>query len=287
MEKVLGFWSKLFTKCVSLKDYLLMKNSQEESLVNLEVKIKALDSMRTERDKADKKCIDLADAKENLEFRLQTAVRDLETANNKINSLENIVSEQKTKVSTMTTSLSNEKEKHEFTLKMLKDAQEKIESLAPTTSYVTSEDAVAGEVRDIADTEPLPELETVSGDLPIEYAECAEVEEIPEVAIAKVIKEDVPVEEAKPVEVKTTVKKDKLTSFMETLTLTEVTVLQQAILEAHKNDKRLYTTMLNWLSKSKDEFTQTTNMFRTALNRKRGKAILNAWYVRYEKFTTK
>lgn len=280
MEKVLGFWSKLFTKCVSLKDYLLMKNSQEESLVNLEVKIKALDSMRTERDKADKKCIDLADAKENLEFRLQTTVRDLETANNKINSLENIVSEQKTKVSTMTTSLSNEKEKHEFTLKMLKDAQEKIESLAPTTSYVTSEDVVAGEVREIADTEPLPELETASGDLPIEYAEGAEVEEIPEVV-------EVPVEEAKPVEVKTTVKKDKLTSFMETLTLTEVTVLQQAILEAHKNDKRLYTTMLNWLSKSKDEFTQTTNMFRTALNRKRGKAILNAWYVRYEKFTTK
>lgn len=261
MEKVLGFWSKLFTKCVSLKDYLLMKNSQEESLVNLEVKIKALDSMRTERDKADKKCIDLADAKENLEFRLQTTVRDLETANNKINSLENIVSEQKTKVSTMTTSLSNEKEKHEFTLKMLKDAQEKIESLAPTTSYVTSE-----------------------------YAEGAEVEEIPEVATAKVIKEDVPVEEAKPVEVSPTVKtakKDKLTSFMETLTLTEITVLQQAILEAHKNDKRLYTTMLNWLSKSKDEFTQTTNMFRTALNRKRGKAILNAWYVRYEKFATK
>lgn len=283
MEKVLGFWSKLFTKCVSLKDYLLMKKSQEESLVNLEVKIKALDSMRTERDKADKKCTDLADAKENLEFRLQTAVRDLETANNKINSLENIVSEQKTKVSTMTTSLSNEKEKHEFTLKMLKDAQAKIESLAPTTSYVTSEDVVAGEVRDIADAEPLPELETVSGDLPIEYAVGVEAEEILEVV-------EVPVEEAKQVEVSPTVKtakKDKLTSFMETLTLTEITVLQQAILEAHKNDKRLYTTMLNWLSKSKDEFTQTTNMFRTALNRKRGKAILNAWYVRYEKFTTK
>lgn len=280
MEKVLGFWSKLFTKCVSLKDYLLMKNSQEESLVNLEVKIKALDSMRTERDKADKKCVELADAKENLEFRLQNVTKELETANNKINSLENIVSEQKTKVSTLTTSLSNEKERHEFTLKMLKDAQEKIESLAPTTSYVTFEDVVAGEVRDIADVEPLPELETVSGDLPIEYAEGAEVEEIPEVV-------EVPVEEVKPVEVKPTVKKDKLTSFMETLTLTEVTVLQQAILEAHKNDRRLYTTMLNWLSKSKDEFTQTTNMFRTALNRKRGKAILNAWYVRYEKFTTK
>lgn len=278
MEKVLGFWSKLFTKCVSLKDYLLMKNSQEESLVNLEEKIKALDSMRTERDKADKKCIDLADAKENVEFRLQNVTKELETANNKINSLENIVSEQKTKVSTLTTSLSNEKERHEFTLKMLKNAQEKIESLAPTTSYVTFEDVAAGEVRDIADVEPLPELETVSGDLPIEYAdgaEGAEVEEIPEVV-------EVPVEEVKP-----TVKKDKLTSFMETLTLTEVTVLQQAILEAHKNDKRLYTTMLNWLSKSKDEFTQTTNMFRTALNRKRGKAILNAWYVRYEKFTTK
>ena len=280
MEKVLGFWSKLFTKCVSLKDYLLMKNSQEESLVNLEVKIKALDSMRTERDKADKKCVELADAKENLEFRLQNVTKELETANNKINSLENIVSEQKTKVSTLTTSLSNEKERHEFTLKMLKDAQEKIESLAPTTSYVTSEDVVAGEVREIADTEPLPELETVSGDLPIEYAVGAEVEEIPEVV-------EVPVEEAKPVEVKPTIKKDKLTSFMETLTPTEITVLQQAILEAHKNDRRLYTTMLNWLSKSKDEFTQTTNMFRTALNRKRGKAILNAWYVRYEKFTTK
>lgn len=281
MEKVLGFWSKLFTKCVSLKDYLLMKNSQEESLVNLEVKIKALDSMRTERDKADKKCIDLADAKENLEFRLQTTVRDLETANNKINSLENIVSEQKTKVSTMTTSLSNEKEKHEFTLKMLKDAQEKIESLAPTTSYVTSEDVVAGEVREIADTEPLPELETVSGDLPIEYAEGVDaVEEIPEVV-------EVPVEEANPVEVSPTAKKDKLTSFMETLTPVEVTSLQQAILEAHKNDKRLYITMLNWISKLTCEFTQTTNMFRTALNRKRGKAILNPWYVRYEKFTTK
>lgn len=270
MEKVLGFWSKLFTKCVSLKDYLLMKNSQEESLVNLEVKIKALDSMRTERDKADKKCIDLADAKENLEFRLQTTVRDLETANNKINSLENIVSEQKTKVGTLTTSLSNEKEKHEFTLKMLKEAQDKIDSLAPTTSYVTSDDVVAGEVRDIVDTEPLPELETVSGDLSTGYAEGKEI-----------------VEDATSEEVKPNVKKDKLTSFMETLTPTEVTVLQQAILEAHKNDKRLYTTMLNWVSKSNDILVQTTNMFRTALNRKRGKAILNAWYTKYEKFTTK
>ncbi len=83
------------------------------------------------------------------------------------------------------------------------------------------------------------------------------------------------------------VKKDKLTSFMETLTPVEVTSLQQAILEAHKNDKRLYTTMLNWISKSTCEFTQTTNMFRTALNRKRGKAILNAWYTKYEKYTSK
>lgn len=283
MEKVLGFWSKLFTKCVSLKDYLLMKKSQEESLVNLEEKIKALASMKTERDKADAKCVDLAGAKENLEFRLANTTRDLETANNKINSLENIVSEQKTKVGTLTTSLSNEKERHEFTLKMLKEAQAKIESLAPTTSYVTSDDVVAGEVRDIADTEPLPELETVSGDLPTGYAEGKEVLE----EVTGQVVEDATTEEVKPVEVKPTVKKDKLTSFMETLTPTEVTVLQQAILEAHKNDKRLYTTMLNWLSKSKDEFTQTTNMFRTALNRKRGKAILNAWYVRYEKFTTK
>lgn len=235
MEKVLGFWSKLFTKCVSLKDYLLMKNSQEESLVNLEVKIKALDSMRTERDKADKKCVELADAKENLEFRLQNVTKELETANNKINSLENIVSEQKTKVSTLTTSLSNEKERHEFTLKMLKDAQEKIESLAPTTSYVDVDENVSEEV----------------------------------------------VEEVKPV------KKDKLTSFIETLTSDEVTSLHQAILEAHKNDKRLHSTMQNWISKSNDILVQTTNMFRTALNRKRGKAILNAWYTKYEKYTSK
>lgn len=243
MEKVLGFWSKLFTKCVSLKDYLLMKKSQEESLVNLEEKIKALANMKTERDEAVAKCV------------------DLETANNKISSLENIVSEQKTKVGTLTTSLSNEKERHEFTLKMLKEAQDKIDSLAPTTSYVTPDDVVAGEVRDTADTEPLPEFENVV--------------------------EGVTAEEVKPVEVKPTVKKDKITSFIETLTPTEVTVLQQAILEAHKNDKRLYATMLNWVSKSNDVLVQTTNMFRTALNRKRGKAILNAWYVRYEKYTAK
>lgn len=244
MEKVLGFWSKLFTKCVSLKDYLLLKNSHDESLSRLESKIKALDNMKEERDKADKKCIDLADAKENLEFRLQNVTKELETANNKINSLENIVSEQKTKVSTLTTSLSNEKEKHEFTLKMLKDAQDKIDSLAPTTSYVDTDENVSGEV--------------------VEEATSTE-----EVAVCK------------------PVKKDKLTSFIETLTSDEVTSLHQAILEAHKNDKRLHSTMQNWISKSNDILVQTTNMFRTALNRKRGKAILNAWYTKYEKYTSK
>lgn len=274
MEKVLGFWSKLFTKCVSLKDYLLMKNSHDESLSKLESKIKALDNMRTERDKADKKCSELVTENENTAAKLHAALNSLEAANNKITSYEAIVSEKTSKINTLTSSLTNEKEKHEFTLKMLKDAQDKIDSLTPTTSCVTSEDTDAGEVRDIA------ELETVSGDLPIEYAEGVEAEEIPEVV-------EVPVEEANPVEVSPAAKKDKLTSFMETLTPVEVTSLQQAILEAHKNDKRLYTTMLNWISKSTCEFTQTTNMLRTALNRKRGKAILNAWYVRYEKFTTK
>jgi hypothetical protein len=269
MEKVLGFWSKLFTKCVSLKDYLLMKNSQEESLVKLEEKIKALDSMRAERDKADKKCIELAEAIENVEFRLQNTIKDLETANNKVTSLENIVSEQKTKVGTITTSLSNEKERHEFTLKMLKEAQAKIESLASTTSYVDANENV---VSDVCETvEPLPELETVSGDLPktpegVEYAS-----------------DD---SNVLPTETKV-VKKDKLTSFIETLTTDEVTSLHQAILEAHKNDKRLYSTMQNWISKSDNLLVQTTNMFRTALNRKRGKTILNAWYNKYENHTSK
>lgn len=244
MEKVLGFWSKLFTKCVSLKDYLLLKNSHDESLSRLESKIKALDNMKEERDKADKKCIDLVTVNENTEAKLQSALNLLETANNKVNSLENIVSEQKTKVSTLTTSLSNEKEKHEFTLKMLKDAQDKIDSLSPTTSYVDTDENVSEEV--------------------VEEATSAE-----EVAVCK------------------PVKKDKLTSFIETLTSDEVTSLHQAILEAHKNDKRLYSTMQNWISKSNDILVQTTDMFRTALNRKRGKAILNAWYVRYEKFETK
>lgn len=244
MEKALSFWSKLFTKCVSLKDYLLLKNSHDESLSKLESKIKALDNMRTERDKADKKCSELVTENENTEAKLQSALNLLETANNKVNSLENIVSEQKTKVSTLTSSLTNEKEKHEFTLKMLKDAQDKIDSLAPTTSYVDTDENVSEEV--------------------VEEATSTE-----EVAVCK------------------PVKKDKLTSFIETLTSDEVTSLHQAILEAHKNDKRLHSTMQNWISKSNDILVQTTNMFRTALNRKRGKAILNAWYTKYEKYTSK
>lgn len=235
MEKVLGFWSKLFTKCVSLKDYLLLKNSHDESLSKLESKIKALDNMRTERDKADKKCSELVTENENTVAKLQAALNSLETANNKITSYEAIVSEKTSKINTLTSSLTNEKEKHEFTLKMLKDAQDKIDSLTPTASYVDVDENVNEEV----------------------------------------------VEEVKPV------KKDKLTSFIETLTSDEVTSLQQAILEAHKNDKRLHSTMQNWISKSNDILVQTTNMFRTALNRKRGKAILNAWYTKYEKYTSK
>ena len=235
MEKVLGFWSKLFTKCVSLKDYLLLKNSHDESLSKLESKIKALDNMRTERDKADKKCSELVTENENTVAKLQAALNSLETANNKITSYEAIVSEKTSKINTLTSSLTNEKEKHEFTLKMLKDAQDKIDSLTPTASYVDVDENVNEEV----------------------------------------------VEEVKPV------KKDKLTSFIETLTSDEVTSLQQAILEAHKNDKRLHSTMQNWVSKSNDILVQTTNMFRTALNRKRGKAILNAWYTKYEKYTSK
>lgn len=235
MEKALGFWSKLFTKCVSLKDYLLLKNSHDESLSKLESKIKALDNMRTERDKADKKCSELVTENENTVAKLQAALNSLETANNKITSYEAIVSEKTSKINTLTSSLTNEKEKHEFTLKMLKDAQDKIDSLTPTTSYVDVDENVSEEV----------------------------------------------VEEVKPV------KKDKLTSFIETLTSDEVTSLHQAILEAHKNDKRLHSTMQNWISKSNDILVQTTNMFRTALNRKRGKAILNAWYTKYEKYTSK
>lgn len=235
MEKALGFWSKLFTKCVSLKDYLLLKNSHDESLSKLESKIKALDNMRTERDKADKKCSELVTENENTVAKLQAALNSLETANNKITSYEAIVSEKTSKINTLTSSLTNEKEKHEFTLKMLKDAQDKIDSLTLTTSYVDVDENVNEEV----------------------------------------------VEEVKPV------KKDKLTSFIETLTSDEVTSLHQAILEAHKNDKRLHSTMQNWISKSNDILVQTTNMFRTALNRKRGKAILNAWYTKYEKYTSK
>lgn len=235
MEKVLGFWSKLFTKCVSLKDYLLLKNSHDESLSKLESKIKALDNMRTERDKADKKCSELVTENENTVAKLQAALNSLEVANNKITSYEAIVSEKTSKINTLTSSLTNEKEKHEFTLKMLKDAQDKIDSLTLTTSYVDVDENVNEEV----------------------------------------------VEEVKPV------KKDKLTSFIETLTSDEVTSLHQAILEAHKNDKRLHSTMQNWISKSNDILVQTTNMFRTALNRKRGKAILNAWYTKYEKYTSK
>lgn len=236
MEKVLGFWSKLFTKCVSLKDYLLLKNSHDESLSKLESKIKALDNMRTERDKANKKCSELVTENENTVAKLQAALNSLETANNKITSYEAIVSEKTSKINTLTSSLTNEKEKHEFTLKMLKDAQDKIDSLTPTASYVDVDENVNEEV----------------------------------------------VEEVKP-----NVKKDKLTSFIETLTTDEVTSLHQAILEAHKNDKRLHSTMQNWISKSNDILVQTTNMFRTALNRKRGKAILNAWYTKYEKYTSK
>ena len=244
MEKVLGFWSKLFTKCVSLKDYLLLKNSHDESLSKLESKIKALDNMRTERDKADKKCSELVTENENTVAKLQAALNSLETANNKITSYEAIVSEKTSKINTLTSSLTNEKEKHEFTLKMLKDAQDKIDSLTPTTSYVDVDENVSEEVVE----------ETVTTE---------------EVAVCK------------------PVKKDKLTSFIETLTSDEVTSLHQAILEAHKNDKRLHSTMQNWISKSNDILVQTTNMFRTALNRKRGKAILNAWYTKYEKYTSK
>ena len=249
MEKALGFWSKLFTKCVSLKDYLLLKNSHDESLSRLESKIKALDNMRTERDKADKKCSELVTENENTVAKLQAALNSLETANNKITSYEAIVSEKTSKINTLTSSLTNEKEKHEFTLKMLKDAQDKIDSLTPTTSYVDVDENVSEEV--------------VEEDAPTEEV----VEDI--------------VEEVNPV------KKDKLTSFIETLTSDEVASLHQAILEAHKNDKRLHSTMQNWVSKSNDILVQTTNMFRTALNRKRGKAILNAWYTKYEKYTSK
>lgn len=244
MEKALSFWGKLFTKCVSLKDYLLLKNSHDESLSKLESKIKALDNMRTERDKADKKCSELVTENENTAAKLHAALNSLETANNKITSYEAIVSEKTGKINTLTSSLTNEKEKHEFTLKMLKDAQDKIDSLTPTTSYVDAGENVSEEVVE----------ETVTTE---------------EVAVCK------------------PVKKDKLTSFIETLTSDEVTSLHQAILEAHKNDKRLHSTMQNWISKSNDILVQTTNMFRTALNRKRGKAILNAWYTKYEKYTSK
>lgn len=154
--------------------------------------------------------------------------------------------------------LQEEKDKHQVTLELLKQTQKEIDELKSKQTIIMEE----------CDCKETP----------------CEVKE--EVVVEEVIKEEIetPVlidESTAKVVVESA---DKLQNFIDTLSEKDKTSLKTDILKGHAKDKRLSTTLNNWIKKYPLLDTQVYFMFKTALSRRRGKGLLKKWYDKYDTF---
>ena len=240
--KVLGFWTKLFKKCVEIKDYQLLSDSVEDLNKNISLKEKNITDLKDE----------LASKTE----RIRDLVQQVNTADNQ-------VVEINSKYDSVIDELKNLKDIQEVTLKLLSDAETENKKLKQQLENrpVVTEDCDCG----CDDKEPDSKEE-----------ECLPQEEV--VGDGTFEKEDV-IKSA--VAVVTT--SDKLQNFVNSLSRVQMKELKDDILKGHKNDKRLTSTMKNWIKKFPDRLeTQVYFMFKTALTRRRGKQQLDAWYKKYD-----
>lgn len=238
--KVLGFWAKLFKKCVEIKDYQLLSDSVEDLNKNITFKEKVIADLKDEISSKTEKIRDL--------------VKQVNVADENVN---NITS----KYDDVTSELSNTKDKLDVTLKLLSDTQSE---LTVTKQQLENRPVV---IEDCG----CDDKESVSKE-----EECLPIEEV--VGDGTFEKEDV-LKDADAV----VTSADKLQNFVNGLSRVQMTELKDDILKGHKNDKRLTSTLKNWIKKFPDRLeTQVYFMFKTALTRRRGKQQLGAWYSKFD-----
>lgn len=209
--EVLGFWTKLFTKCVAVADYQILSDEVESLNKNLDLKVKVISDLK-----------DTVASKEE-----------------RIKDLDKQVSEFSIKYDLVVTELSNEKDKYDMALKLLSNAQSE-------NNLLKQQDVEEPKV-------PVDEVPT-----------CEEVSTINDIVTSS----------------------DKLQNFINGLTKDQMNELKDDILKGHKNDKRLTSTMKNWIKKYPTNLeTHLYFMFKTALTRRRGKQQLASWYSKYDNMT--
>lgn len=243
--KVLGFWAKLFTKCVAVADYQTLSDTVEDLNKNVGLKEKVIS--------------DLKDELASKEERIKKLVNDINGAMNELK-------DNTSKYDSVVNELSTTKDKLELTLKLLSDTQselnvakQQLENRSVVTEDCSCHEEVTEKPKDECLEEEVPTADETVGDGTFE-------------------KEDV----LKGADVVVTTA-DKLQNFVNSLSRVQMKELKDDILKGHKNDKRLTTTLKNWISKFPDKLeTQVYFMFKTALNRRRGKQQLGAWYKKYD-----
>ncbi len=209
--EVLGFWEKLFTKCVAVADYQILSDEVESLNKNLDLKVKVISDLK-----------DTVASKEE-----------------RIKDLDKQVSELSIKYDLVVTELSNEKDKYDMALKLFSNAQSE-------NNLLKQQDVEEPKV-------PVDEVPA-----------CEEVSTINDIVTSS----------------------DKLQNFINDLTKDQMNELKDDILKGHKNDKRLTSTMKNWIKKYPTNLeTHLYFMFKTALTRRRGKQQLASWYSKYDNMT--
>lgn len=238
--KVLGFWAKLFTKCVAVEEFQTLSDTVEDLNKNVELKATVILDLKND-----------LDDKENI---IKKLVNDVNTADSKTSDLQ-------FKYDSVVKELVNEKDKLETTLKLLSDSQGEVNLLTQQLENrpVVTEDCSCGETKDECEEEEVLTSGETIGDGTFE-------------------KEDV----LKGADAVVTTA-DKLQNFVNSLSRVQMRELKDDIIKGHSNDKRLTTTLKNWVKKFPDRLeTQVYFMFKTALTRRRGKQQLGAWYDKYD-----
>ena len=241
--KVLGFWDKLFTACVSVVEFKTLSDE-------LEVLSKEKNKLQS--------CIN--DLNKTVDLQ-KTTIADLkyEVENPTLSHVD-------------TTELDNEKEKHKLTLKLLEDAQSEIDSLNQSlkeerTVVVPTEEVIYTDMEETTcGNEPKNEVSVETVTTPV-------IEE----SVSKPIKEEVVVPAKEIV-----ANSDNIQKFVNSLTKEEKKELKNAISKGHQNDKRLSATIKAWEKKYPLLETHVYYMFKTALSRRRGKNVLRSWYERFD-----
>ena len=256
--KVLGFWKKLFTACVSVVEFKTLSDKVETLNTEVNKKINEINDLSVSNVKIMKDNLNLITDVKNVNKEKNNLASIIEAKDTIIINLKkeldnlNCVPALVEDTSEVKTELKVTKEKLDLTLSLLENAELEIKALKATTSNaIVYECGCDDKEPDSKEEECLP-IEDVVGDGTFEK----------EVVVTSA---------------------DKLQNFVNCLSRVQMTELKDDILKGHKNDKRLTSTLKNWIKKFPDRLeTQVYFMFKTALTRRRGKQQLGAWYDKYD-----